>query len=725
MRNLSVALGACVLAAGSVFGVGLTRPLYFERNLGQADEAHPYIARGGNCAVLLAADSVTLFLDAADSKRGASRRTIRIVFENANASAPMHGVEPVPGKANYLLGAPSEWRTGIPLYGRVQVENIYPGIHLVYYADAAGRLEYDFHVQPGADPGQIRLRVEGADRLKITDSGDLVLQVGGAQIRQHRPVVYQEGEERKQIEGRYRRIGHNRVAFELANYDRSRALVIDPVLTFSTYLGGAKADYAHAVAVDPAGNIYVAGETLSKDLPGVSGFQTRYGGGIGPFGDAFVAKYDAVSNQLVYLTYFGGRTDDGAMAIAVDATGVAYITGFTDSRDFPLVPTNNPISPKLSDFGRNNNAFRVHPVNAFVTALTPDGAGLVYSLILGGNRRDGGFGIAVSGPDVYVAGLTESTNFIPRPVDFGGFQTNIGGRTDAFVVRLTHGTNCVFSTYLGGEQMDYAQSLALGPSGNVLVTGVTSSTNFPILNPLTFVQGTNLVTADRLNGTGRRSPRTDAFVTELTADGSALVYSTYLGGISDDVGMDIAVDGDGNASVTGYTLSSGFPVVNSALPAVSNFFQHPFVARIGPGGGSNLLFSTHFGSFRPAQGLGVAVDAAGNTYVAGVGNVRDFFPENSFTDLRSTNAVSRSGRNANDVFVAVWDASGALTTNSFLLGGSRNDQPNDIAVDGSAIYVVGQTTSSDLPLAGDPPQTLLGNRKKSRMSDAFIQKIIP
>ncbi|HLP76497.1 MAG TPA: SBBP repeat-containing protein, partial [Candidatus Paceibacterota bacterium] len=351
-----------------------TAPLYFE-----AQNAQSFVARGQDCGIQLSATGATMILGERNTggllssdrqvlpeRRISSARTIRLTLLGARAESELTGIGQLPGKANYLLGNDSSaWRTGIPLFAKVQVGQVYPGIDVIYYADQSAHLEYDFILQPKANPDQVAFRIEGADCVRIDARGDLVLAIGSEEIRQHRPVIYQDvNGVRKEIPGGYRLTGGNTVAFRVGEYDRNLPLVIDPTLTFSTYLGGAKADNAWAIAVDGNGDVYVAGETLSKDLLITSNaYSNRYAGGYGSFGDAFIAKYDAVSNALVYLTYFGGRANDSAMALAV-TNGNVFVTGFTDSRNFPIVPANNPVALEtLAHSGRTNNAFRLYPVN--------------------------------------------------------------------------------------------------------------------------------------------------------------------------------------------------------------------------------------------------------------------------------------------------------------------------------------------------------------------------
>jgi hypothetical protein len=669
-------------------------------------------------------------------KTDSRSRTVRMILAGANSEAAMSGAEIISGKANYLIGNdPTEWRSGIPLFAKVRANEIYPGIDVIYHAGQSARLEYDFVVKPGASAKRISLRIDGADDVRVDASGDLILKIGGAEVRQHKPVIYQEiNGSRREIRGRYQIVNENKgarnsrsmtVGFRIGDYDSALPLIIDPTLSFSTFFGGTRADRGWAIALDSSGNIYIAGETVSKNkfpvTPGA--VQRKFAGGIAGFGDAFVAKFDAVSNQLVYVTYLGGKTDDGAFALAVDAAGNAFITGFTDSRNFPIVPANGALRSKV--VGVRNNSFRLAPTDAFVAQLDPTGSSLVFSTLLGGTRRDAGYGIAVDASGVYVTGLTESTNFIPVP---NGFQPFSGGRQDAFVAKIIGGTNYAYCTYLGGTNMEQAKSIAVDSAGNAYVTGWTSSTNFPIVNPITLVNDvyTNGITLDHLNLQTRPTGRPDAFISKISADGMSLLYSTYLGGSNDDRGTSIALDSAANAYVTGFTLSKVFPTNVVTLPQskTGNFVSHVFVAKVDSN--DNLVYSTQFGGRRLDRGLGIAADAAGLAYVTGFTREKNFFATNAFTDLRSKKVI-KAGSRSKDVFLAVLSADGTsfVGTNSLLLGGRLSDHATGIVVDpaGTTAYIVGTTISPDFPKTNSV-QSRLDREKNGKTPDAFVSKIL-
>src|SRR6266404_5101104 len=484
---------------------------------------------------------------------------LRMKLRNANYAARITGVDELAGTSNYFIGNDrAKWRTSVPTYAKVRYEGIYSGIDLVYYGNQR-QLEYDFIVAPGADPRRIAFDVSGAKRIRRDAQGDLVLKMktGEGEIRWHKPVVYQEKDGARQlVAARYAITDTNRVGFEVAKYDASRPLYIDPLI-YSTYLGGSNADYGLGIAVDSAGNAYVTGYTTSTDFPITPGaFQTVCNGGSGcsQYGDAFVAKINAAGSALVYSTYLGGNSYDTSSRVAVDSSGNAYVTGQTSSTDFPTTP-----GAFQTIFGGRSDAF--------VTKFNPSGSALVYSTYLGGSLWDEGSGIAVeSAGNAYVTGATGSADFPtinPLQPTFGG------GYDDAFVSKLNFtGSQLVYSPYLGGSGQDGGASIAVDGAHNAYITGGTSSTNFPV-TPGAFQ------TACPLNC--RYS--THAFVTKVNATGSALSYSTYLSGNFAEGGSGIAVDSAGNSYVTGDTESSNFPT-NHAFQATNAGIDDAFVAKI-------------------------------------------------------------------------------------------------------------------------------------------------
>jgi uncharacterized protein (TIGR03437 family) len=656
-------------------------PLAFEANTGQTDPEVKFLARGGGYTLFLTATEAVLSLSrpsAPQTTRGegkpASTGTVlRMKLLGGNAAARVVGLDELPGKSNYFIGNDAKkWRTNIRNYARVRYHEVYPGIDVVYYGNQ-GRLEHDFVVAPGADPGTIRLAFEGSDRLELDARGDLAVHADGGQVRFHKPLIYQEVDGlRREVAGNYRFAGSDQIAFGIGPYDSSEPLVIDPVLSYSTYLGGSRADAAYGIAVDSLGNAYVTGKTSSTDFPtagplhlakglsnafvaklnangsslaystylggndedegysiAVDSFRNAYMTGLtrsrdfpvaGPFqsanrggGDAFVAKLNANGSALVYSTYLGGGADDEGHGMAVDSSGSAYVTGWTDSADFP---TARPLQPAKGGFWRN----------AFVAKLNPNGSALVYSTYLGGGRVDEGHGIAVdSSGTAYVTGRTSSTDFPTAPWSPLQSFKSAGADSNAFVAKLSaNGSALVYSTYLGGGGSDQGYGIAVDSSGSAYVTGTASSTDFPIARPLQ----------------RDRAGDADAFVAKLNGNGSALVYSTYLGGSHNDQGLGVAVDSSGSANVTGLTFSPDFPIASPLQPA-NRGLRNAFVAKLNPNG-SALVYSTYLGGSFGTEGNGIALDSSGNAYVTGL---------TSSTDFPTVGPLQPANGGGSDVFV--------------------------------------------------------------------------
>jgi hypothetical protein len=664
MRRLgiSVFLICIPLAAGNNYG---KLPLSFEPNRGQTDARVMFLAR---------VSGYTLFVTSTEAVfAGRDGSVERMKLLGANRKMRIEPLDKQPGISNYFIGNdPSKWRTNVANYGRVALREVYPGIDLIFYGNER-QLEYDWVVAPGADPKQIRVRCEGADPVRKNADGDLVL---SASLRQKKPLIRQEG---RRIEGGY--VVHGReVAFQVARYDATRPLVIDPVLVYSTYLGGSGNDQGNGIAVDGAGNAYVTGTTASTNFPTTNPLQASNGG----VGDAFVTKINAAGSALVYSTYLGGSGNDEGRGIAVDGAGNAYVTGTTTSTNFPTA------SPLQASYGGSY-------VEAFVTKINSLGNALLYSTYLGGSGGDEGRSIAVDGAgNAYVTGTTASTNFpTANPL-----QASNGGGADAFVTKINAaGSTLVYSTYLGGSGQDGGNGIAVDGSGNAYVTGTTSSTNFPTKNALQ---------ASYAGG------NTDAFVTKINAAGSALVYSTYLGGSSPDEGKGIAVDGSGNAYVTGYTIDSSSPYfpTKNALQALNAGGQDAFVTKISAAG--SLVYSTFLGGSDGSDlGSGIAVDTLGNAYVTGQTDSTNF-PTNN--PLQTNNDVGTYRYRA---FVSKINAAGSSLAYSTYLGGSDGTElGNGIAVDGSGnAYVTGWTTSTNFPTA-NPLQASYGGG-----ADAFVVSI--
>jgi hypothetical protein len=659
-------------------------PLSFEANVGQTNERVRFLARGRGYTLFLTPEEIVLSLSKRQAKNengfvAPRSAVLRMKFAGANAAPAISGGALQPSQSNYFIGKdPAKWRTAVPHYGRVHYTAVYQGIDVVFYGKQR-ELEYDLVVAPGADPGQIELAFEGAQQLTVDPGGNLVISVAGGEVIHKKPVVYQEVDgKRNAIEASYLVKDNQRVGFQLAAFDASQPLVIDPVLEYSTYLGGGGGDTGDAIAVDGAGNAYVTGETESFNFPTTVGaFQTSFAGGPS---DAFVAKLDRTGSALVYSTYLGGNGRDIGEDIAVDPAGNAYVIGITNSLNFP---TANPLQP----------AYGGGFTDAFVAKLDRTGSALEYSTYLGGSGDEEGNGIDVRAGNAYVTGRTDSLNF---PTTVGAFQTAFGGgASDAYVARLDRtGSALVYSTYLGGTGNDEGEDIAVDGRGDAYVTGPTDSLDFPTTAGAfqTIVGGTQ-----------------DAYVTKLDRTGSALVYSTYLGGSGSDEGEGIALDARGNAYVTGTTDSVDFPTTVGAFQTSAGGMSDAFVAKLDRTG-SALVYSTYLGGSDFEEGQDIGVDARGNAYVTGATGSSDFPTANP---LQATFAGG-----GGDAYVAKLDRTGSALVYSTYLGGSGFDQGEGIAVRAGDAYVTGHTNSLDFPTA-NPLQPAYGGG----FTDAFVAKI--
>ena len=680
-------------------------PLYFEANHDRSE----FLTRGSGYQFLIGSTGVQISLR--DSSRTAAAN---MEFEGANGKAPIQGMEEMPGKVNYLIGSdPSQWQTGLPTFARVQVAEIYPGINLVFHGNQR-QLEYDFALAPGANPNAIKIHFNGVDNIYKTSQDDLVIKIGGSEICQPAPVIYQTvGGVRKIVRGGYKILDARTVAFEIADYDHSRLLVIDPVLSYSTFFGGNLGTTGYAIALGTNDCVYMAGQTFSKGFFTTGADQTTNRGGI-LVGDAFVAKLAGnPATNLIYLTYLGGNEDDVAYGVAVNPAGNAFVAGITDSTNFPVynaLTNHAAISGKPSPLG-------TYFQDAFVTELNTNGSGLMYSTYLGGESSDGAYGIALDSSDnAYVTGYTFSTNF---PVSANALQeypacsNNMYVNANAFLTVITNGggpSALVYSTYLGGTNYDIGRAITVDANNNVYVAGYTASYNFPIWNtPTNF-----LPFLRHLNGATNTSDVNnsfDGFVTKFPPLNGTILpsaqtndlngYSAFLGGTNNDMAYGIAVDGTGNAYVTGWTSSTNFPMTNNPVGLFSylatngfpNIATNVFLTKISTNG--QVLDSTVFGGRFVDIGYGVAVDSAGDAFVTGAETSTNFPTANTSGPLSATNS---STIGANDAFVTAINANWSSVNYSVLIGGNKDTFGYGIALDGSTnVFITGGTDSTNFP----------------------------
>jgi hypothetical protein len=695
-------------------------PMSFEMNQGQADRTVRFLARGQGYAILLQPSEALLALqpagqDARVPEKAGERprppyRVLKMRIERANLSAPATGLHRLPGISNYFIGNdPSRWRTHIPTYEKVQFENVRPGVNLVYYGNQR-QLEYDFVLSPGVRPESLRLSFEGSDAT-VDERGDLVFTSTGGKITFRRPVAYQfhppETGDKHFLSASYVLRGHNGVGFVVPDYDQREPLVIDPVLNYSTYLGGNGGDAGNAVALDDQYNAYVTGSTASTNFPTDNPYQKTYGGNT----DAFVTEVRYDGEAVIYSTYLGGNSFDVGNGIAVDSSGDAYITGTTYSgKSFPI---------------SSSNVFQPNPggnSDAFVAKLDPSGSQLLYSSFLGGSGVDYGLGIAVDPfGNAYVTGYTESTDFpTVNPIQSGN-----AGNGDAFVAKVNpQATSLVYSTYLGGGGADSGQGIAVDLGGRAYVVGYTYSTNFPTFNAYQ----------------GKNAGSVNAFITKLSSDGSTYVFSTYLGGTGDDRGWAIALDSDLNIYVAGSTLTpctpasttttmcnptETFPTTPGAFQTL-NTSQSPgysdvFVTKLNYIGNA-LTYSTLLGGALTDSPTGIAVDGSGDAYVTGYTESNNFPTANA---VQASYTGGTCGPNpCPDAFVTEVNPQGSAVVYSTYLGGSAANWGNGIALDGNTppnAYVVGTTTSSNFPAIALAYQGGPGNT--TGLGQAFVSEL--
>jgi Beta-propeller repeat len=576
---------------------------------------------------------------------------LRAKFQGGNDAPRLEGVDPM-GSANFMLGQdPRAWRMGLQTHSKVRYANLYPGIDLIY-SGIDGRIKSEYRVAAGADPGKIQVRYS-AD-LSIDAEGRL----HAGNLIEAAPEIFQDSASgRAAVAGRYRLLNARSAGFEVSAYDRTLPLVIDPVISYATYMGGTGLGAVTGVALDSSGNLYAAGWTEALNFPILLAEQAANAGGV----DAFVVKVSPSGTGVIYATYIGGRGDDRAAAIAVNSNGEAYVTGATSSSNFPLVS-----AARLTLGGSKT---------AFVLKLNAAGNTLVFSTYLGGTTYDLGTAIAVDASGrAYIAGDTQSADF---PV-IGAFQAAIGGGFDAFLTKLNSNGTYVYSTFLGGVANEHAGGIAVDSSGAAYLAGGTYSTNFPLAGA---IQTTN-------------HGGQDAFVAKLSASGATLVYSTYLGGsgaATPEEANGIAVDAGGNAYVAGVANSTDFPVTVGAFQVNFKGVSDAFVTKINAAG-TAWVYSTYLGGTDLDWASDIGIDSAGNAYVAGYTSSGDF-PQ--------SNPVQAVFGGLYDSFVARLNPAGNVLGFSTWFGGSGSDVINALAVDANGnMFVGGQTNSLNLPLAG-------------------------
>ncbi len=660
-------------------------PLYFEANQGQTDDRVQFLSRGLGYTAFLTPTEIVFRLPAMPSQVNHSA-VLRMQWIGANTAPKLSGLHRQSGRSHYFIGRhPQQWHRGVAHYAKVRYDDLYPDVALVLYGNQH-HMAYDLMVAPKADTTRITLGFQGAQGLDIDPQGDLLISFAGSVLRMHKPFVYQELQgQRREIPSQYVLRGPQQVGFHIAAYDRTQPLVIDPVLNYSTFLGGEGQDIGLAIAVDTTGHVYLTGRTTSADFPTTEALlQEMFREGIN---DAFVAKLTPDGSALVYATYLGGSRSESGNGIAAAADGHAYVVGETGSEDFPVTSEALQTVAKATD--------------VFIAKLAPDGASLAYATRLGGGNSESGAAIAVD--DVghaYITGTTPSNDF---PASFKALQpTNATGTAspDAFVAKLNpEGSALLYSTYLGGSGRDNGHAIAIDVVGNAYVTGETTSGDFPVTGSVQMMSG----------------GETDGFVTKIDTNGSALLYSTYLGGTDEDSGMDIALDSTDHVYVVGTTQSIDFPFTagdfQSAFGCSETSQRDAWVAKLAADGAS-LIYASCLGGSSNDEGHSVTVDAGGYAFVTGATRSQDF-------PTVLANAIQTGMGGGTDAFITQFAPDGSDLMLSSYLGGSGTDEGNAITLDTAGnLYIVGQSNVSD----GFPIEQALQPMVNGSF-DVFITKI--
>lgn len=645
-------------------------PISFISNTGNLDGEVKYYSRGLGYDFYLTGQGITYAFYQGDKSSVTLKKEIdfesdaptkgynlKVTFINQNAGASMEATRQQEGRINYFKGKnQDDWKTDVPAFGAVTYKNLYKGIDLTYKG-SRGKLKYEFHVKPQADPKNIKLLYQGADGLSIDKKGNLLIDTPWGSLKDEKPYAYQlVGDKKEAVKASYI-INDNTVGFSVSSYNSDLPLFIDPGLAYATFIGGDNNDFGYGLAVDSSGQAYMTGVTWSADFPSTAGaFDTGYDTGR----EAFVTKLNSSGTALVYSTFISGSVDDEGEDIEVDAAGNAYVSGWTWSPDFPT--TTGAVSEVLNG-----------PSDAFVSKLNTEGNALIYSTLLGGNSYEISYDLALDGSgNAYVIGNTRSANF---PTTIGAFDTTYAGGEDAFVVKLNPvGTNLVYGSFLGGSGYEIGYELEIGQSGEAYLVGHTDSRDLPATGfDATYNGGLY-----------------DGFAAKFNASGSAVDYLTYLGGAADDRAYGLALDNSGDAYVTGKTDSADFPTTPGAYQTNAGLSSNAFVTKINPTG-TSLDYSTYLSGDNFDVGYDVDLDSAGNAWIAGQTASANF--------PLTSGAVDAVFSGENEGFVVKLNSSGNDLLYSTFMGGSGSDMAEFITLDGTGnVYFSGVTNSVDFPV---------------------------
>lgn len=668
-------------------------PLRFEKNIGQTNENIDFISHNNNYTLFLSPTKATFSFKKEkninnfvhklkineQNSNVTPTNTLTMQLVKGNVNADIVEVKKLETVSNYFLSNDKkQWQANVENFAKIKYQNVYPGIDVVYYGTQR-QLEYDFIVAPYADPKLINLAFVEAENLTINNDGNLVIIANNQELYKKKPYIYQEVNGiKKQIVSSYIIKENKEVSFQLGDYDTSKPLIIDPMIGYSTYLGGTGSDFSNAIAVDNTGNAYIVGYTESANFPTNNPQQRTLSGK----NDLFISKLNASGSSLTFSTYIGGNDEDFGNAIAIDSKGNVYVAGYTFSSNFPTVSAFQ---------SKNGNTIANSGGDAFIVKLNAQGNALMYSTYLGGASDDLATSIAVDAQDnAYVTGFTNSANF---PV-VNALQNRSSGGFDAFLTKINvAGNSLAYSTYFGGSDNDFGNSIVVDKTNNAYLVGQTDSRNLPLVSPQQSIIGGD----------------TDGFIAKFANTGNTVNFATYFGGSDFDAITSVAVDSINNIYVTGATASKDFSVMNP-LQASKMGSLDIFISKLNATGNS-LAFSTYLGGSGDEQANSIGLDEKNNVYIMGVTTSPDF---------RLVDATQKTIGGEQDVFMTKINAQGNSLMFSTYLGGAGNDIGASLAVDVKGnVFMTGITNSMNFPMS-KPLQAACGCDPIKKISDGFV-----